>query len=153
MSVALVIAIGTHPLPLWLLLPFVTFLAVYTPGAISLIVGQASFTLFVIVLLGITDPGRLNTAEWRLADVLIGITVSLFVSLLMWPHGVAPMVYRSARNAIYASTSFVLAGYERIVDGPITEHRTELIARESANSVQRANEAFDLAFSQQGPVW
>ena len=107
-----VLAAGNHAWPLWLLLPIVTFLAVYTPGAISLIIGQASFTVFVIVLLGITDPGRLNTAEWRLFDVVLGISVSLLVSLFMWPHGVAPMVYRTTRNAIAASTNYLMSAYE-----------------------------------------
>lgn len=146
-----VLLIGNNPLPLWFLLPIAAFLAVYTPGVISLIVGQASFTLFVIVLLGITDPGRLNTAEWRLFDVVLGISVSLLVSLFMWPHGVAPMVARTARNAIYSSTNFLMSGFERIVDGPVTKRSVDTLAKQSANGVQRANEAFDLAFSQRGP--
>ncbi len=146
-----VLAAGNHAWPLWLLLPIVTFLAVYTPGAISLIIGQASFTVFVIVLLGITDPGRLNTAEWRLFDVVLGISVSLLVSLFMWPHGVAPMVYRTTRNAIAASTNYLMSAYERIVDGPIAYDGSHLAARQSANQSQRAAEAFDLAYSQQGP--
>lgn len=147
----LILLAGTHPTPLWFLLPIVTFLAAYTPGAISFVIGQASFSVFVIILLGITSPGELATAEWRLADVLIGIGVSLFVSLLMWPHGVAPMVYRSARHAIYTATTFVMYGYERIVDGETSPAHTAALTRESADAVQAADEAFDLAFSQHGP--
>ena len=147
----LVLAIGANALPLWLLLPVVAFLAAYTPGAISFVVGQASFSLFVIVLLGITSPGELGTAEWRLIDVLIGIGVSLFVSLLMWPHGVAPMVYRTARKAIYASTNFLMFGYEQIVDGKTSEAHAQFLADRSADAVQRASESFDLAYSQRGP--
>ncbi len=147
----LILLAGEHPLRLWLLLPMVTFLAAYTPGAVSFVIGQASFSVFVIILLGITSPGKLNTAEWRLADVLIGIGVSLFVSLLMWPHGVAPMVYKNARKAIYAATNYLMYGYERMVDGPASNAHGDSLARESTNCVQRANESFDLAFSQQGP--
>lgn len=148
----LVLGIGDHAWPMWLLLPVAAFLAAYTPGAISFVIGQASFSVFVIILLGITSPGELSTAEWRLADVLIGIGVSLFVSLLMWPHGVAPMVYRTARKAIYASSNYLMYGYERIVDGTTSAVHSEIVAKRSAEAVDRATEAFDLAYSQRGPA-
>lgn len=147
----LILLAGVHPTPLWFLLPIVTFLAAYTPGAVSFVIGQASFSVFVIILLGITEPDQLDTAKWRLADVLIGLGVSLFVSLLMWPHGVAPMVYQNARKAIYAATNYLMYGYERIVDGATSGVHADALERDSMKSVQRANESFDLAFSQQGP--
>jgi len=147
----LILLVGVHPTPLWFLLPIVTFLAAYTPGAVSFVIGQASFSLFVIILLGITSPGQLATAEWRLADVLIGIGVSLFVSLFMWPHGVAPLVYQNARKAIYAATNYLMYGYERIVDGATSSVHSDALEHESFECCQRANESFDLAFSQHGP--
>lgn len=148
----LVLGIGANAWPMWLLLPIAAFLAAYTPGAISFVIGQASFSVFVIILLGITSPGQLATAEWRVVDVLIGIGVSLSVSLLMWPHGVAPMVYRTARKAIYASSNYLMYGYERIVDGTTSQAHSELVAKRSAEAVDRATESFDLAFSQRGPA-
>ena len=44
-----------------------------------------------------------------------------------------------------------MSAYERIVDGPIAYDGSHLAARQSANQSQRAAEAFDLAYSQQGP--
>lgn len=148
---ALVLAIGPNSMPMWLVLPIAAFLAAYTPGAVSFIIGQASFTVFVIVLLGITTPGTIATAEWRVADVLIGIIVGLAVSLLMWPHGVVPMVYRTARDAIYVATSFVMVRYELLVDGPLSPNRETALAARAEETASRAREAFDLAYSQQGP--
>lgn len=136
---------------LWILLPVLAFLAAYTPGAISLIVGQASFTLFVIDLVGITTPDKFAVAEWRLADVIMGISVSLVVSLFMWPHGVAPMVLRSVRSAINSATESLLSGYQRLVDGPLLEEHARFNRDRALGKEARAVEAFDLSFAQRGP--
>lgn len=136
---------------LWILLPIAIFLAAYTPGAISLIVGQASFTVFVIDLVGLTTPDKFSVAEWRLADVIVGILVSLVVSLLMWPHGVAPTVLRSARSAINSATEGWMAAYQRIVDGPLLAEHYDFAHHHALQQEARAVEAFDLAWAQRGP--
>ena len=148
---ALLVEFGGSQLILWLLLPVLVFLAAYTPGAISLIVGQASFTVFVIDLVGITTPDKFAVAEWRLADVILGISVSLVVSLFMWPHGVAPMVLRSARAAVNSAIEAMLSSYQRIVDGPLLEEHARFNRKRALGKEARAVEVFDLSFAQRGP--
>ncbi|MGV1036400.1 MAG: FUSC family protein [Candidatus Nanopelagicales bacterium] len=144
----------------WLLLPFAVFLAAYTPGAVSVIVGQASFAVFVIALFGITEPAMFGTGEVRLLDVIVGVLVALVVSLAMWPRGVTPDVEARLRSGIDASTAFLVAVVTRFVDGAgDSRSATDQQASQALEGIQaRAHrevsigqESFDLAISQGGP--
>ena len=55
-----------------------------TPGTFSLAIGQAAFSL-VVMLFSIVTPARLETATARVVDVALGLAISLLVSVLMWP--------------------------------------------------------------------
>jgi uncharacterized membrane protein YccC len=141
---------GPHASVFWLLLPFVIFLAAYTPGATTLAIGQAAFTIFLIVLFGISQPGSFLTSETRLQDVLMGLSISLLVSLLIWPHGMTPLVFSSLRQACAEACALVLSAFAYIADGGSTKDIEQ--ARQTAErAVARANETFDLAYAQSGP--
>jgi len=134
----------------WLLLPFVTFLAAYTPGATTLAIGQAAFTILIIVLFGISEPGSFLTSEIRLQDVLMGLSISLLVSLLIWPHGIIPLLFSSLRQACADACSLILSAFAYLVDGGSAKDIEQ--ARQSAErAVARANDTFDLAYAQSGP--
>jgi len=60
----LVIAIGTDQGVLWAVLPLALLLAAYAPRAISFAVGQAGFTVFVVVLFNLLAP-----VGWRVGLV------------------------------------------------------------------------------------
>jgi uncharacterized membrane protein YccC len=61
-AVTLTLAIGTSSVALWITLPIAVFLAAYVPTVVSFLVGQAAFTLFVVVLFDLLQP-----QGWRLA--------------------------------------------------------------------------------------
>ena len=72
---------------LWFLLPVVTFLAAWAPGAIGLGSGQAAFTIFVVVLFNLAAPEGTQTAVIRLETVATGILVAVLAGFLFWPRG------------------------------------------------------------------
>jgi hypothetical protein len=72
---------------LWVVLPIVTFLAAYTPGAVNFVVGQAGFTVFVVVLFNILVPEGWRTGLVRVQDIAIGAGISVAVGALLWPRG------------------------------------------------------------------
>ena len=88
----LVIAIGTHEGVLWAVLPVALLLAAYAPRAISFAVGQAGFTVFVLVLFNLLAPVGWRVGLVRVEDVAIGFAISLGVGLLFWPRGAAALV-------------------------------------------------------------
>lgn len=156
---AIVLTLGHYPIALWILLPIACFLSGFTPGAISLAVGQASFTVFVIVFYGILLGPTLDTGVLRVVDVGIGLAISLIVSAMMWPRGVAARVNETLAEAVHASTAYLVAAYDRLVQGPVEQRTVEQAALRADAAVSTAYETFDLAIAQggantqYGPLW
>ncbi len=159
-AVSLVLIFGGHLGVYWALLPVTAFLAAYTPGAISLAVGQGSFTVFILTIFAIVDPRALSPEVFRVGDVLLGLVVSLAVSALIWPRGIVPLVQRRLHVSIVAVGDFLVAAYARLVEGPVAQHSVD-VARDHARRMKvLADETFDLALSQGGrnqltdvPTW
>ena len=144
------IAVGDHTNVYWVLLPIAAFLSGYTPGAISLMVGQASFTVFVIVFYGILQGPDVRTGETRVIDVAIGLSISLLVSALMWPRGVMARVSVTLGRSVEEATAFLVAAYDRLLQGPLAQDRVVAARAAAMQSLDVADETFDLAMSQSG---
>ncbi len=85
---------------LWALLPVTVFMAAYTPSAVHFVVGQASFTIFVVVLFNLLVPEGWRTGLVRLQDIAIGAAVSLVVSVVLWPRGASAQLSAASSAAI-----------------------------------------------------
>lgn len=111
--------VGDYPVALWVLLPIVVFLWVHA-GAISLVVGQASFTVFVIVFYALVAGPSIKTGEIRVVDVGIGLLISLMVSALMWPRGVGrTRVRKTLAGSVHAATAYLVVAYDRLLLGQV----------------------------------
>jgi uncharacterized membrane protein YccC len=84
---ALLLAIGTGQTSLWVALPIAVFVASYAPGTAPFAVGQAAFTVTVLVLFNLLVPVGWTVGVLRLEDVALGAAVSLIVGVLFWPRG------------------------------------------------------------------
>jgi uncharacterized membrane protein YccC len=89
---ALVLAIGTGTTALWVALPIAVLVASYAPGTAPFAVGQAAFTITVVVLFNLLVPAGWKVGLLRIQDVAIGCAVSLLVGALFWPRGAAGVV-------------------------------------------------------------
>jgi uncharacterized membrane protein YccC len=89
---ALLLAIGTGPVALWVALPIAVLVAAYTPGTAPFAVGQAAFTVTVLVLFNLLAPAGWKVGLLRIQDVAIGCGVSLVIGALFWPRGAAALV-------------------------------------------------------------
>ncbi|MBV9359716.1 MAG: FUSC family protein [Chloroflexi bacterium] len=87
LATMLLLAGGSNPVVLWIALPICLFLAGYTPTAVHFVVGQAAFTLLVVVLFNLLDFQGVHVGVVRLQDVAMGIAVSLVSGFLLWPRG------------------------------------------------------------------
>lgn len=149
---AVVLAIvGTHQGVWWLLLPVALFVAGYTPGTTSFAVGQAAFTFTVIVLFSIIAPSGTELAEVRWIDVVLGLGISLLVSLLMWPRGVVETLYSRLRDAMTNACDFYVATTDWLAGGAIDARLLQGFSQRSWQSLDRAREALDLSIAQQPP--
>ena len=104
---AILVGIGTNTVILWVVLPIALLIAGFAPAAISFLVGQAAFTIVVVVLFNIIQPAGWQVGLVRVEDVAIGCGVSLVVGLVFWPRGAATAL-GSALSAAYRSSSHYL---------------------------------------------
>jgi hypothetical protein len=81
-SAVVVAIIGPHQAWYWSILPFVVFGSTYA-SAVSLMAGQATFTLFAVVLFCILLPQQTEAGLLRLEDIAIGGAISFAVGALL----------------------------------------------------------------------
>jgi uncharacterized membrane protein YccC len=129
----LLIAIGTDTALLWIVLPFACLLTAYAPRAISFTVGQAGFTVAILVLFDLIAPSGWQVGLVRLVDVSIGFAISLLVGLLFWPRGAAAVLRRSLAAAMAASARYVAAAMGEVLAGGSAEAVPTLAANATAS--------------------
>jgi Fusaric acid resistance protein-like len=103
----LVVAIGSSSTALWVALPIAVLVAAYAPGTAPFAVGQAAFTVTIIVLFNILVPVGWKVGELRFEDVAIGCAVSVIVGALFWPRGVASVVGDDLADAYRSGAAYL----------------------------------------------
>ena len=116
---ALLVGIGTNTAALWAALPVAVFAAAYSPGTTPFLVGQAAFTVTVVVLFNLLVPAGWHVGLLRVEDVAIGSVVSLVVGVLFWPRGASAVVgndladvFRSSSRYLTEAVDWALAARE-----------------------------------------
>jgi Fusaric acid resistance protein-like len=104
---ALLTGIGTNPDALWAVFPVAVFVAAYAPGTTPFLVGQAAFTVTVVVLFNLLAPIGWTIGLLRIEDVAIGCGVSLAVGVLLWPRGVSSVVADDLADAFRSGAAFL----------------------------------------------
>ncbi|HTV98961.1 MAG TPA: FUSC family protein [Streptosporangiaceae bacterium] len=104
---ALMLAIGTDHNTLWVILPIAVLVAAYTPGTAPFAVGQAAFTVTVIVLFNLLAPAGWRVGLVRIQDVVLGCAVSLVVGVLFWPRGASSVVGDDLADALRSGAAYL----------------------------------------------
>jgi uncharacterized membrane protein YccC len=141
LGAGLVIAIGTHEGVLWAVLPAALLVAAYAPRAISFAVGQAGFTVFVLVLFNLLAPVGWRVGLVRAEDVAIGLAISLGVGLLFWPRGAAALVRQALAVAYARAADYLAVTARQLIDGR-TAGDAAPAARAADVAVRRLDETF-----------
>jgi uncharacterized membrane protein YccC len=138
----LVTSIGDQQDVLWILFPVAVALAAYSPGAIHFAVGQAAFTVMVVILFTLLDSPGLETAVVRVETVTIGALTAAALSLILWPRGArAALGHAVAR--VYRAAS---AGAQTFVSGSGLER--ERAAADLTGAWRGAEAAFSAALAE-----
>ena len=146
--------VGTNITVLWVLLPVAILIAGFAPTAISFVVGQAGFTVALVILINLVQPAGWRVGLIRVEDVAIGCAVSLGIGLLFWPRGAAAAL-GSALNRAYAASATYLAaaanyGMGRCDDRlPATRPPSNEVTQAAAAS-RRLDDAFRTYISERG---
>jgi hypothetical protein len=92
---------------LWAVFPVAVLIAAYAPGTTPFLVGQAAFTVTVVVLFNLLDPVGWTVGLLRVEDVAIGCAVSFVVGVLMWPRGVVAVVSADLADSFRSGAAFL----------------------------------------------
>jgi uncharacterized membrane protein YccC len=103
----LLLGIGTSPAALWVALPIAVAVAAYAPGALPFTIGQAAFTVVVLVLFNLLAPAGWKVGLLRIEDVAIGCLVSLVVGVLFWPRGASGVVGDDLADAFRSGAAYL----------------------------------------------
>ena len=109
---ALLSAIGTNPDAMWAALPVAVLVAAYAPGTTPFLVGQAAFTVTIVVLFNLLNPVGWKVGLLRIEDVAIGCAVSLVVGVLFWPRGVSSVVADDLADAFRSGAAYLTQAVE-----------------------------------------
>jgi uncharacterized membrane protein YccC len=133
---------GRQPAVLWAALPVVVFFAAYASNAIGFLVGQAAFTVMVIILFNLITPVGWRLGLVRIEDVALGAGISVVVGLLLWPRGARRELSRSVASFYRAVAAFLESSFSRVLEGtPDQEARRERLTAVLARD--RAQEALE----------
>jgi uncharacterized membrane protein YccC len=139
--------VGSHVTALWIALPVAVFLAAYTPTAVHFVVGQAAFTVLVIVLFNLIAPAGWTVGLVRVEDIALGTAVSVVVGLLLWPRGARADLSRALAQ-LYRSVAGYLAGsLGRLLDREAEMSMPRAVA---VRARDRAGEALDQLMIERG---
>ncbi|MEZ5115847.1 MAG: FUSC family protein [Candidatus Nanopelagicales bacterium] len=144
--------VGDNQTVLWLLLPITAALAGWAPAAVSFPVGQAAFTLAILIMFAVLSGPDLGTGVVRVEDVALGAAVSLVVGLALWPRGVVVLLRRSVAVAYRGSADYLVAALARLCRVPDAEPEDDVPAarRRGDEDVQTARDVFEQAMAARG---
>jgi len=115
---ALMLVVGTNPVALWILLPFVVLVAAFVPAAISFAAGQAAFTVMVLVLFNIIDPVGWTVGLVRVEDILLGALAGLVSGVLLWPRGASAQIRNALAESYRICSAALLAAIRKTTSTP-----------------------------------
>jgi uncharacterized membrane protein YccC len=145
----LTVGIGTNRTALYVVLPIAAFVAAYVPTVVSYLVGQAAFTLFVVLLFDILQPQGWTIGLVRLEDVALGILVSLVAAALFWPRGARGQL-RTALAGLYRANASTLGAAFGYLMGDRPEADVDAGRAAVSRELDRAGEAFDAFLTERG---
>lgn len=149
-ATVVIFAVGTQIGVLWVLLPLTVFLAAWAPIAVSFPVGQAAFSGFILIALGIISwPPNLRTGLVRIEDIIIGIAVALVVGLLMWPRGALGALHSEIANGLRASSTYLSLAV-RALSEPVAPADLAHARLEARGASERASDTYDMSIMQRG---
>jgi len=145
-----VLVIGGDDTTLWIVLPIVTFLTAYTPGAVHFVVGQAFFTVFVVVLFNLIEPEGWRTGLVRVEDIAIGVGISFVIGVLLWPRGARAAAVESFRRMLGDGAALLTGAMHDLVGTAGGRDTADLRIRAVASRDRAVSALEDLAVERGG---
>lgn len=146
--------VGTNTNVLWAVLPLSVLIGGLAPTVVSFAVGQAAFTVTILVLFTIIAPEGWRLGVVRVEDVALGCGVSLLVALVFWPRGAGAQLraaigdaYSLAGEYLAEAVDFASACCSFTDVPPVAPTRT---AARASEATRRLDDAFRNYLAERG---
>jgi hypothetical protein len=139
---ALIFAIGTGRATLWAALPVAVFIAAYAPGTAPFLVGQAAFTVMVVVLFNLLIPVGWKVGLLRVEDVALGCAVSLVVGVAFWPHGAGSVVSDDLADTFRRGAEYLTQAVDWALGEPMAPPSAAIAAAAAGSRLDDALRGF-----------
>ncbi len=128
LGAALLTAMGTGETAMWVTFPIAVLVAAYAPGTAPFAVGQAAFTILIVLLFNLLAPVGWKVGLLRVEDVAIGCAVSVAVGVLFWPRGASALVGNDLADAFRNGAQYLT----QAVDWALSERALPPVAAATA---------------------
>lgn len=105
---AILVGIASNTDALWAIFPVAAAVAAYTPGTAPFAVGQAAFTVALVVVYNLIAPVGWAIGAVRIEDVAMGVGVSVVAGVLFWPRGALTVVREDLADAFHFDGLFLV---------------------------------------------
>ncbi len=128
LGVVVIELLGTDRIVMWVLLPVVAFGSAFVPEVASFVAGQVAFTVMVLIIFNLMVPTGWSVGLIRVEDVVIGASVGVVVSVLLWPLGAGATVSKAIDGAFAVGAKFLMAAVLRVTRGASEEATDRVLA-------------------------
>ncbi|WP_431234562.1 FUSC family protein [Mycolicibacterium psychrotolerans] len=144
--------LGVDPIVLWVLLPMVAFGSAYVPEIGSFTATQAAFTMMVLIVFNLIVPSGWAVGLIRIEDVVVGASVGVVVSLLLWPRGVKTAVQQAIDAAREVGSRYLRAAVLRVTRGAFeqAENQVNALSHEALTVSRTLDDAVRQYLSENG---
>ncbi|WP_445168003.1 FUSC family protein [Mycolicibacterium sp. Dal123E01] len=144
--------LGVDPIVMWMLLPVVAFGSAYVPEIGSFTAGQAAFTMMVLIVFNLIVPSGWAVGLIRIEDVLVGASVGVVVSLLLWPRGVKTAVQQAIDAVREVGSRYLQAAVLRVTRGAFeqAENQVNALSHDALTASRTLDDAVRQYLSENG---
>jgi uncharacterized membrane protein YccC len=135
-------AIGTGSTALWIALPVAILVAAYAPGTAPFAVGQAAFTVTIVVVFNLLVPVGWRVGLLRIEDVGIGCLVAAVVGILFWPRGASGIVATDLADAFRRGAAYLSQAVDWALGLRAAPPDTAMAAVSAGNRLDEALRAY-----------
>ena len=146
---AIMLGVTDHLVLLWVFLPIAVLVSGAAPLTGSFAVGQAGFTIVVIILFNIIEPLGWKVGLTRIEDVTIGCLVSVAVGLLFWPRGATAALGRALSESFVGNSTYLAAAVDWIT-ATDSETDTTSLHRAADRAYLRLDDAYRQYLTERG---
>lgn len=144
--------LGTDPTVMWVLLPLVAFGSAYVPEIGSFTASQGAFTMMVLIVFNLIVPSGWAVGLVRIEDVVVGASVGIVVSLLLWPRGARTAVQQAVVTACEVGSRYLRAAVLRVTRGAFeqAENQVNALSHDALTASRTLDDAVRQYLSESG---